>query len=75
MYLLVFCDGTSKQISENLTAADYLAASQKIIHIFRCRDSGFQKLVFDKTDAGVKPAWVFVLEGKTLSCPDGVVHS
>lgn len=70
MYLIVFLDGTSKQTSENLTAMDYVSASQGISKIFRFREV-FEWLVFDRE----KPFWVPVKQSRILSCKEGVLNS
>ncbi len=75
MYLIVYSDSVAKQVCDNLTVSDHLAASQRLISIFRFRHDGFEKLVFDKTDSGNKVLWIPVPNARILSCADGRVHA
>lgn len=70
MYLIIFCDRTTRQTSENLTASDYVAASQGLSQIVRFRDDRFEKLVFDEG----KPFWIPVRDARTLACEGAVIN-
>jgi len=70
MYLLVFGDRTCRQVSENLTMMDYMAAAQGISQIFRFREDKFERLIFDKE----KPFWVPVRQSGVLACEGHVLN-
>lgn len=70
MYLIVFCDRTMRQTSENLTATDYLAVAQGISCIVRYRESGFERLVFDES----RPFWVPVKNAGILACDGAIIN-
>lgn len=69
-YLIIFCDRSMRQTSENLTATDYLAAAQGLSSIVRCRESGFERLVFDEN----RPFWVPVKNAGVLACQGAVLN-
>jgi hypothetical protein len=72
MYLLVWIDGSAKQVTENLTSVDLLGVQVGTLSIFRHnQDRGrFEKLVFDRGTS----AWVPIPDAKVLSGPSARIH-
>ncbi len=72
MYLLVFCDGTAKQIRENLEMYDYAAVTAGTLNIYRfdSKDDSVKRLVADEK----KWVWVPVVEGKSIVSEGVRIH-
>lgn len=75
MFLIVFVSGRAIQVNENLTSIDVLSATYGTSFIFRIKEEKIKKLIIDKTETGVKMAWVDVPEGDILNCSGGSVHN
>lgn len=75
MFLIVFVSGRAIQVNENLTSVDIVSATYGTSSIFRIKGEKITKLVIDKTETGVKMAWVDVPEGNVLHCLQGSVHN
>lgn len=69
MYLFVWADRSARLVDDNLTVADYLAASQNVLTVFRL-SGGVSRLVFDRGAA----CWVPVPGARTASSDGGRVH-
>lgn len=67
--MLVFIDGAAKQVTENLTVTDYIAAKDGLVGIYRLRER-FERLLFDEGAA----FWVPVKEAHLLGCSEGMAH-
>ena len=70
MYLIVFRDGTSKQIRDNLTTGDIITSLSNHMFIFRLKKKRFEKLIQDQG----KISWVPVHDAKVSGINDFRIH-
>lgn len=70
MYLFIFLDGSSKQVTDNLSVADLLGVRERTLRIFRYRGEAFEQLVADECSL----TWMPVKEARVVACKEIRFH-